>query len=762
MPSISIPPPRMSIRLGDRARPSNGLPIYSNSAVEEKRRRHGTAPLFIIRSVPIPGVSTRRLRIPVLNPLRLQQCNLPRPLHRPWLVLSCLALFLIILTIFPTSRRRWDLEEKQRQWKDASPFASTTLVFKREDLKRIWGWEIQSGHYPSGHKLPKELDFLTTPVNPAYPPNFKKADWAKPDRFRSPVIVNTKGIGPNRNYVDVQARFPDVGYPPRPIPGSIADLDVIMAHCDFSENKYVRDCLEVLRIGAGLDNQARLRRGNIDEWKYIYVEEGNVHWDLNITEPPHMGKDAVISSERNPSAELSKKRGVDWEPRPNLRPAPKYEPYHTLSSPCDPENPRVFHMFWAGDFTDKPYMSLLSFLFTQNLGLHLPETHTETHVCRPQLWMWINPGPAASVPNEHARRDMFDKLRANPWSAPFLHPRFRDAIQFKMWNTTEQLDAVPELRDDWRARRDSLFNSGGHVYNVPIEEQQQPFSHEDGAEGEESEGDAAGKEKEKEKQRKKDMKDRVGSQSPEEKDGLSTILSDMARFVLCHRFGGIYLDADTILLRDWEELWGWHGAFAYRWSRLKKYNTAVLKMGKGSALGTFLLRTAVKNGFDFHPMTISDYTKDAYLEELLLRLPDALFDSAWLNTENYQNERPPQPYFESFRDFFSTPQQQNAQPGAVGFHGFFKGAYSYHYHGSDFWSWPFDPARNWPDLGPRFDSSERAARSSAAVAKHFEEDREDMVSDDKRDLDWSTVILRTFEAYIRGERPNMYGEWLTW
>jgi WD repeat and SOF domain-containing protein 1 len=119
----------------------------------------------------------------------------------------------------------------------------------------------------------------------------------------------------------------------------------------------------------------------------------------------------------------------------------------------------------------------------------------------------------------------------------------------------------------------------------------------------------------------------------------------MARFVLCHRFGGIYLDADTILLRDWEELWGWRGAFAYRWSRLEKYNTAVLKMNKGSALGTFLFRTALKNLLDFHPMTVSCYTKDAYIEGLLQRLPDAMFDSAWLNTEYFQRDRPPQPYF---------------------------------------------------------------------------------------------------------------------
>lgn len=33
---------------------------------------------------------------------------------------------------------------------------------------------------------------------------------------------------------------------------------------------------------------------------------------------------------------------------------------------------------------------------------------------------------------------------------------------------------------------------------------------------------------------------------------------------------------------------------------------------------------------------------------------------------------------------------------------------------------------------------------------------------DKKDLDWSTVLKRTFEGYIRGERPNMYGEWIAW
>ena len=80
---------------------------------------------------------------------------------------------------------------------------------------------------------------------------------------------------------------------------------------------------------------------------------------------------------------------------------------------------------------------------------------------------------------------------------------------------------------------------------------------------------------------------------------------------------------------------------------------------------------------------------------------------------------------------------------------------------------PFDATRNWPDLGPRFINGERIARSQvdanqAAPTERTTEFPEDLVADDKRDLDWSTVLKRTFEAYIRGEVPNMYGEWLKW
>ena len=78
---------------------------------------------------------------------------------------------------------------------------------------------------------------------------------------------------------------------------------------------------------------------------------------------------------------------------------------------------------------------------------------------------------------------------------------------------------------------------------------------------------------------------------------------------------------------------------------------------------------------------------------------------------------------------------------------------------------PFDPTRNFPDLGSRFTEGERIARLNNEIALNASRTGQeplDKLTEDKRDLDWATVLKRTFEAYIRGERPNMYGDWLQW
>ncbi|XP_006455251.1 hypothetical protein AGABI2DRAFT_209653 [Agaricus bisporus var. bisporus H97] len=762
------------------------LPSHS-SAVEEKLQRKAhtayaptaawTRPLYF----SIPGVRDRHLRIlvpnwallfpsrggmlltsasaPALYPAGSPRIMLLKRRRGPiFLLLAALALLFTLATLLrKRGSQNWNVEEGSGE--------PPTLVFRKKDLQQIWKWEIESGHYPSHANIPVQIGLESAPVNPAIP---KKLPTVKPTRYRPPntrhVLTDTTGAGPKRVYLDIQSHPPAVAYPPRPVPGSIADMDEVMRHCDFAQDKYVRDCLEVLRIGGGLDNGERLRRSNLDDWKYIYVEEPD-NSTTQFNEPYDTDKTTMIKPAgrvTDPEAGLLKKQDVELESQLVLGPTRDYRSYSSLSTPCDPENPRLFHMFWTGPFTDKPYLAILSFLFTQNTGLHLKTWPEDAKVCRPKFWLWINPGPAAAVPNPNAEADMMKQLKSSPWAAPFLHERFKGVVEFKMWNTTDQLDGIPEIKDEWRALQGSLFNSGGHVISVPQRKSAKSASNVSTANA--TVATAAAGRGTGTSEDEDDIVNRTGSKSSSSYDRLSVILSDMARFVLCHRYGGVYLDADTIFLRDWEELWGWKGAFAYRWSRLPKYNTAVLRMHKNSALGTFLFRTALKNGLDFHPMTVSRYTADARLEGLLLRLPDALFDSAWLNTENYQRERPPQPFFTEFGDFFDTPAQNSAAPQALGFRGFFRGAYSYHFH--NFWWKPFDPTRNWPDLGPRFQAGEEQAKAALVkegklTLEEAEKGGRDLGSD-KRDLDWSVVMKRTFEAYVRGERPNMYGEWVDW
>ncbi|KAI0033396.1 hypothetical protein K488DRAFT_77892 [Vararia minispora EC-137] len=710
-----------------------------SSAVQEKMHIRGQSQSWTVPlSIPIPGAPRRRpIRIPLPNIARAHALATARfGRRRGMLVLVCVAIGITFCVYSAT--KRISQVEKWGTPMDIGLRDASTLVYEREDLQKIWEWEIASGHYPSNRELPRLINFTSRPFNPALPPP-RNAPIVLQPKPPSETVLRPYGHGPKRVYLDIQAKPPDVAYPPRPVPGSVADMDVVMDHCDFSAQKYVRDCLEVLRLGGGLDNENRVRRGKMDEWKYIYMEVGDVQ-EKPTSAVAAWQQDRPSRGSWNFNYGLPRKSHVENEPHLTLPPPRTYKPYHSLRGTCDPENPRVYHMFWTGPFTDKPYIALMSFLFTQNVRLHLHEDAPDALVCRPQFWMWINPGPAAAVPNPNALHDMFEQLKSNPWASPFLHPRFKDIIKFRMWNTTEQLDGVPEIKDDWRVLEENMFNSGGHIISIPKKVEK-----------------SASEKDESEKKDEDNMLNRLGSKSASSYDRLSVILSDMARFVLCHRFGGIYLDADTIFLRDWEELWGWHGAFAYRWSRLENYNTAVLRMHRNSALGTFIFRTALKNGLDFHPMSITKYLKHAQLEGLLLRLPDALFDSAWLNTEDYQRNRPPQPYFTEFEDFFDTPTQNSAAPQALGFEGFFRGAYSYHFH--NFWWEPFDRSRNWPDLGPKFIDGERRARLGVNVTGEFPPD---MVKDDKRDLDWATVLKRTFESYVRGERPNMYGEWLQW
>jgi WD repeat and SOF domain-containing protein 1 len=449
------------------------------------------------------------------------------------------------------------------------PFSGdpSTCILSQDEIQRVWLWEIASGRYPSRRKPAVDLRQHAGkksvfshnvlggvqplgPVieNPGLPKKSeleertealaKKEEALKlveanaaltrtgsPSLLSIPTVVSSPAaepdlipIGPPRSYLSILPKsayhasstsIPPSPFAPRPQPYSVLDLDAVMEHCDFSEGRYVRDCLEVLRMNAGMDSG--VRRGNPNKtWKLNFLQghserleksEGsernrlevlNAQADMTslmnstsfagyLAARQQLTIDLTISPQTAPTdtsgSTIDSASPVSSSKRRQYTP----HPTHPTADPgCDPDYPRIFHIFWAGPFTDKPYSAAMSFLYTQRLGLEKPigsraasTTSSSGHldideedtaveqICRPQLWIWINPGPASSRPDPLARLTMMKGLAENPWSKPLLHTRFQESIKFKLWNTTEQLDSVTEM-EGWREMR--LFNSGGVKY----------------------------------------------------------------------------------------------------------------------------------------------------------------------------------------------------------------------------------------------------------------------------------------------------------
>jgi WD repeat and SOF domain-containing protein 1 len=139
---------------------TNGaLPLHQPSAVREKEElllNNSNAAWFQPILVPIPGVRTRRLRVPFPT-LRLRRQRGP--------LLVCFACMAVVLTVILLSRGLGRTE-----WDPESSDEPSTLVFRREDLQRIWSWEVASGHYPSSQSSAfstqqkwSSADHLTSP-----------------------------------------------------------------------------------------------------------------------------------------------------------------------------------------------------------------------------------------------------------------------------------------------------------------------------------------------------------------------------------------------------------------------------------------------------------------------------------------------------------------------------------------------------------------------------------------------------------------------
>lgn len=122
--------------------------------------------------------------------------------------------------------------------------------------------------------IPKQVGISTPPKNPALPPK-SRTRATNPSRFRPPTafgsVTDTLGVGAKRVYPDIRSNPPEISYPPRPIPGSVTDLDVMMKHCDFSTGKVPCTAINVRLVVLTSGCSMSVTAWRFSEWALVWT-----------------------------------------------------------------------------------------------------------------------------------------------------------------------------------------------------------------------------------------------------------------------------------------------------------------------------------------------------------------------------------------------------------------------------------------------------------------------------------------------------------
>lgn len=146
----------------EKARTTNGLPLHSSAVREKWQRHHQSSSWLVPISLPIPGVRTRRLRLMLPNAPKLHQITITRFGRRRGKMILAAGFLAAVFTIVMMISLRDRFSSEDRTWTTyAEP---PTLVYRREDLQRIWEWEVAAGHYPSGQKGTLRLILLSLAI----------------------------------------------------------------------------------------------------------------------------------------------------------------------------------------------------------------------------------------------------------------------------------------------------------------------------------------------------------------------------------------------------------------------------------------------------------------------------------------------------------------------------------------------------------------------------------------------------------------------
>ena len=145
--------------------------------------------------------------------------------------------------------------------------------------------------------------------------------------------------------------------------------------------------------------------------------------------------------------------------------------------------------------------------------------------------------------------------------------------------------------------------------------------------------------------------------------------SDLLRFIALYVYGGIYVDADTIFLKDMSTF---HGlSFAFKWDvDVDYYNTAIMGLKIHDSLVTQIItKTGHCTASSFYPTRIHEYLTchDNVCEELIM-MPTVLFNGAQ-SARRWQEML----IWNGNHAFFDKPRLWNLDH-------FFPGSYTYHWH----------------------------------------------------------------------------------
>lgn len=113
-------------------------------------------------------------------------------------------------------------------------------------------------------------------------------------------------------------------------------------------------------------------------------------------------------------------------------------------------------------------------------------------------------------------------------------------------------------------------------------------------------------------------------------------ISDVLRFVLLFKYGGVWVDIDTVFLKDFTSLMDFD--FMYRWSRDTHANTAVMRICDRGTLATILRKGTQNSNFEsgtaYHPNSATQYCAGIKsCRDKMLIMPAEVFDPAWPHTD---------------------------------------------------------------------------------------------------------------------------------